>query len=260
LTQLIWLSDLHFSASGPVFGIDTHARIVAAVDYINRHHATAAGCVISGDLVNRGGERDYAELARILAALRIPVFPMVGNHDNRELLREHFSLPANAMSDFVQYQWDVGDHSILCLDTQHEGSDAGAFCVTRADWLDATLSKTTRPTLIFMHHPPLPLGLPMQDRDRLQDGDAFLARLKRYAQVAYLFCGHVHRPISGVVEGIPFSTLRSALYQAPPPQPQWTWDTFSPAKEAPQLGVLTLSGSHVTIEFNEFCPSYGSPN
>ncbi|MGI9369059.1 MAG: phosphodiesterase, partial [Ruegeria sp.] len=62
-----------------------------------------------------------------------------------------------------------------------------------------------------------------------------------------------HRPISGTVTGIPFSTMRSVLYQAPPPRPEWNWDTFRPSQEAPNLGVVTIADTGVNLQFDQFC-------
>jgi len=96
-----------------------------------------------------------------------------------------------------------------------------------------------------MHHPPMPLGLPMQDTENMKDGDAFLNLISAYESVKYLFIGHVHRPITGTIRGLPFSTMRSILYQAPAPWPEWNWDTFMPSEEAPNIGILTIAGASV---------------
>ena len=128
MTKLVWLSDLHLSATERPFGIDTKARLSDALAQIETNAPNAAGCVFSGDLVNRGTEEDYAALAELLGGLGLPVFPMVGNHDARQLLRRHLTLPASTMDDFVQYSVAFEDCAILCLDTQEEGADHGRLC------------------------------------------------------------------------------------------------------------------------------------
>ena len=91
----------------------------------------------------------------------------------------------------------------------------------------------------------------MQDQDRLKDGDRLLSILKSAPRTVYLCCGHVHRTMSGLVRGIPFSTIRSSLYQAPPPVPDWTWDSFAPAKETAQFAILEVSQHHVGVHFHD---------
>ena len=254
MSKLIWMSDLHFTAKGEVLDHDPRVRLAAAVDHINTHHADAAVCVISGDLVNHGTAKDYAALGAALDDLSVPFFPMVGNHDNRGLLRSALPVPQGGMDEFVQYAVSTPAGLILCLDTQKLGSDAGAFCPDRMEWLARTLGDARdQPVLLFMHHPPMPLGLPMQDTDRMEDGAAFLDLVARFDCVSYMCIGHVHRPISGVIQGIPYSTMRSVLYQAPPPVPDWTWETFQPAAEAPQIGVVTIHEGRVTLQYDTFC-------
>lgn len=254
MTKIIWLSDPHFATSGDVQEHDPRVRITAAIDHINAHHSDAQFCVISGDLVNRGSAEDYRELAIHLAQLEMPVLPMMGNHDNREMLRNVLPMPPQSMAEFVQYRVETGDGLLLCLDTHKIGSDGGEFCEARASWLKSQLNEIAdTPVYLFMHHPPMALGLPMQDTDCMENGAAFLDLIGAHNDVKYMFIGHVHRPISGTVRGIPFSTMRSVLYQAPAPDPAWDWNSFSPAKEAPAYGVLTLSNGDVNLQYIQFC-------
>ena len=47
-------------------------------------------------------------------------------------------------------------------------------------WLDETLGNTpNKPALIFMHHPPLALGLSQQDANMLEDHETFFDALAR---------------------------------------------------------------------------------
>lgn len=255
MLKAIWMSDPHFASAGNVLGHDPRVRLHAAVTHINNYHADAQFAIISGDMVNRGSKADYDGLRKQLADLCIPVLPMVGNHDNREMFRAALPVPESCMNDFVQYTVPTDNGLIVCLDTQRTASDAGEFCDERRDWLRHILQTAgSTPVFIFMHHPPMPLGLPMQDTDNLQDGEAFLDLIAQYDCVKNLFIGHVHRPITGTVRGIPFATMRSVLYQAPPPRPEWNWETFEPSEEAPNLGVLSISDDVMLLQYEQFCP------
>lgn len=251
--KFIWTSDPHFTAEGLVQNHDPRARLQAAIDHINTLHSDAALTIISGDMVNRGTGADYAAIRKHLDQLKTPYFPMMGNHDNRELLRNTLPLPADCMADFIQYQITTEDALLFCLDTNKSGADAGEFCAARQDWLRERLRAAgDTPSILFLHHPPFDLGLPMQDTERMVNGDEFLDLIADFDCVKYLCIGHVHRPISGSVRGIPFSTMRAILYQAPSPQPEWTWQTFKPADEAPNLGIVTVSNGDIRIHFDQF--------
>ncbi|MEM7059452.1 MAG: phosphodiesterase [Pseudomonadota bacterium] len=254
MLRAIWISDPHFAHNGDVLGHDPRIRIQAAIDHINRRHADASFCVVSGDMVNRGAKADYEGLRSYLDELAIPVLPMVGNHDDRALLRQTFPLPTPCMSEFVQYSVLTSEGLVVCLDSQKHGSDAGEFCKERTTWLrDVLETAAEMPVYLFMHHPPHRLGLPMQDSDKMENGDAFLDLVSSFENVKYLFIGHVHRPISGTIRGLPFSTMRSALYQAPAPRPEWDWHSFKPSEEAPNLGVITITNMSVTVQYEQFC-------
>lgn len=254
MTKFVWLSDLHFVAEGTVQKHNPRKRLEAAISHINANHSDARFCVISGDMVDRGTEEDYAALGKALQSLQMPFYPMVGNHDNRELFRRHMPLPNNSMKEFVQFVIETDDAVLLCLDTLDFGVDAGDFCAERQAWLSEKLDQyTERPVLLLMHHPPMPLGLPMQDQDRMLDGLEFLEQIKERSNIVHMCIGHVHRPVTGTVYGIPFTTMRSVLYQAPPPRPAWDWTNFKPAQEAPSLGVVVMDESCVTIQFDQFC-------
>ena len=253
MTKLIWMSDLHFVVEGDVLGHDPRKRLAAAINHINAHHADAAFCVVSGDMVNRGAVTDYAALAAQMAELTVPMLPMMGNHDDRRLLCDHFALPADQMADFVQYAVPFADGIAICLDTQKAGSDAGELCPLRLDWLREELEKAGGAVYVFMHHPPMVLGLPMQDQDRMEAPGAFLDVVASSDAVRHLFIGHVHRPIAGTIRGIPFATMRSVLYQAPPPSPAWDWSTFAPAREPPQIGILRFEADQVHLQYDQFC-------
>jgi len=255
MEKIIWVSDLHYVEGGEVLGHDPRARLDAAIAYINTHHGDAAYCVLSGDLVDRATLDDYIGLHDRLQQLDIPYLPLVGNHDDRGLLRRTLPLPDGRMQSFVQYVLPTKAAVIVVLDTQKAGSDAGEFCSERRSWLQQVLKDAADLlVLVFMHHPPFNLGLPMQDQGKMEAGDSFLKLLNHSARsVSQLCIGHVHRSVSGLVQGLSFTTIGSVLYQAPPPVPAWDWDSFVPAQEDPALGVILIDGTKVSIQSEIFC-------
>ncbi len=47
--------------------------------------------------------------------------------------------------------------------------------------------------------------------------------------------------------------MRSVLYQAPAPRPEWDWESFHPSEEAPNIGVMTISNADVNLQYEQFC-------
>jgi hypothetical protein len=62
MLKAIWMSDLHFTATGEVQSHDPKSRLSAAVEHISEHHVDSAFTIISGDLVNHGSAEDYSAL------------------------------------------------------------------------------------------------------------------------------------------------------------------------------------------------------
>lgn len=255
MQKIIWLSDLHFDPQSLVQGHDSGARLTAAIDLINAQHADAACCVITGDMVETASDESYSTLAERLASLKIPVLPMTGNHDDRAMLSAHLTYP-NASSDgFVHYAVGLEDHVLICLDTLDQGNDSGLLCAERLAWFRHALTAAgDTPVSIFMHHPPLKLGLSMLDPDNLSNSDAFWRMVEDFPTVRSVFAGHVHRATMSSHKGITVNTLPAVIYQAPPEHPSWDWNNFSPAREAPKLGVIHFDQDQTTVHLDEICP------
>ena len=252
--KLLWFSDLHFTSTGDQFGYDPRARLEALIDYVVRVHSDADLAVISGDMVDDPSVANYQDLGARLQRLGMPYLPMTGNHDLRAPFVDALSMPANTQDGFIQYAVTCDNLRLICLDTLTEHSGDGSFCEQRFAWLSAELTRDIEtPTVVFCHHPPLPLGYPALDPTHIDRGDALLDMLAGAPNVIQLCFGHVHRHMIGTAKGLPYVSIRAVLYQAPPPVPAWTWDTFQPAHEAPELGVLTFGGDTLRLQFEQIC-------
>ena len=154
-----------------------------------------------------------------------------------------------AMDAYHQFRWDIGNLTLLCLDTHLPGDDAGALDAARLDWIAGQLAATAdRQVLVFMHHPPGPLGLSLLDDMPLRDSEPLVSLLAAAPQVAHLFCGHVHRPVSGTIGGVPFTTLRALAHQTRPPHHLKSWSDFVAPDERPQYGVILIAPDRVVVQ------------
>lgn len=168
----------------------------------------------TGDLVDRGDSESYRRLKNALSICPFPVWPCVGNHDQRDNLAEHF--PEIPMPDgFVQYEVDAGRLRFLVIDTLEEGRHGGAFCETRARWLRERLAEQPdRDTVIVMHHPPVDVGIEWMATDPEEPWVALFAEtIAGHTQVKGIICGHLHRPISVAWRGTTISICPSTAPQ-----------------------------------------------
>lgn len=101
--KLIHLTDTHLTAPGEaLYGTFPAQRLRACVDSINREHSDAELCVITGDLAHKGDPAAYVEMAAILSDLNMPVQLLIGNHDDRGSVCEHFPQLQRDERGFVQ--------------------------------------------------------------------------------------------------------------------------------------------------------------
>lgn len=211
--KIVMVTDLHLVAPGEkLFGLDPLTRLEDCIADLNRNHADADLVVFCGDLTDQGEPSAYAALADRLAGLAAPFRLMLGNHDDRGAFRVAFP-DAPMEGGFAHSTADLADGRIVMLDTLEPGHVEGRLCEARLGWLDAAL-RGAEGVLLFMHHPPFPIGIPSLDDSRLADGERLLSILQRHGNVRHIFAGHVHRLANGSWGGIPFTTLRGTNHQS----------------------------------------------
>jgi len=199
------LTDIHigFDKGNP----EEHnmIRLRAALDKLVKGPNRPDLLLLTGDLTEDGNPADYARLAEAVSACPFPVWPMVGNHDLRDAVREAFPQCPPSPDGFLHYVLDHGPLRLVVLDTLELGRHGGGFCETRAAWLKQTLSAAPdKPTLVALHHPPFPAGIPWMDTDAREPWVARLAgALNGHGQVKGLIAGHLHRTILSHWEDLP---------------------------------------------------------
>lgn len=217
---LAQVSDLHVRAPGRALsdGVDTLRMARACLRALRDLKPAPRALLLSGDLVDLGDPAEYQALAELLAALPWPVYPLAGNHDERQALRQtlgpRMGPHAQAMPDFLQYSADLGPLRLLALDTVVPRRPHGALCAHRLGWLQERLAEDARPTVIAMHHPPFETGIAHMDAMGLREGGAALeALVQAHPQVQAVLCGHLHRSIQTRFGGTVASCSPSCAHQ-----------------------------------------------
>lgn len=214
---IVQMSDPHFLPEGrPAFDkVDLAGRLERCIDHINAMIPAPDAVLLSGDLTSDGDAPVYLDLARRLARLRAPILPMVGNHDDRDLIREHLwdtgVLPAAGP---LCYAVETLPVRVVALDSLVPGVPHGNLGPDQLAWLDARLGDAPeRPTLVAVHHPPFVTGIGHLDGSMLQDGDALAGVVARHPQVERLVCGHAHRFVEARWAGTIAQIAPSMSYQ-----------------------------------------------
>jgi 3',5'-cyclic-AMP phosphodiesterase len=212
-------TDPHVPPPGEtVMGGDAARTLAAALaDAAGRHGPDsplpAAFAVVTGDLVRDGEPAAYARLRSMLDGLPWPVHLMLGNHDDRDAFRQAFPAAPLDGAGFVQQAFQTPAGTCVMLDTHAPGRPHGELCAQRLQWLSARLSEAAGPVLLFLHHPPVPVGIPAMDGMGLRDAEALWQAVAPHrARVRHIFHGHLHRPIAGSWRGIPLSSVRGTAF------------------------------------------------
>ncbi|BBD08069.1 phosphodiesterase [Desulfovibrio ferrophilus] len=193
------ISDFHISASGVAYGqADTNAALKRAVAHLNALVPAPDAVIITGDVADAGNPDAYAMAARILSDLDAPFWMVPGNHDQRDNLREAFpdhdylsGQCAEARACFVEDRFPL---RLLGLDTLLPGAHSGGVDKRTLVWLESALSDG-KPTVVFMHHPPFPVGIGNMDAEPFRLADELEGVIRRFPNVLRVCCGHMHRPV-----------------------------------------------------------------
>jgi 3',5'-cyclic-AMP phosphodiesterase len=158
---------------------------------------------------------EYERFRDLLRPLTMPVYVIPGNHDNRVHLRDVFGTQGTKpMAGFVQYVVDEWPVRLIALDTNIPGQPGGYLCAERLRWLEERLAEApARPTVIFLHHPPFPTGLPFFDHMGFEGAEAFGAIVARFPNVERVAAGHVHCAMQRRFAGTLAMTCPSTAHQ-----------------------------------------------
>ncbi|MFT5064907.1 MAG: 3',5'-cyclic AMP phosphodiesterase CpdA [Yoonia sp.] len=219
MTKIIVITDIHITSVGDtIIGLDPMMRFQSVLDAALTDHPDAKMLILLGDLTHHGTVDQYQRLCDAVADCPIPVIPMLGNHDKRDAFYSVFADAPQDIGGFAQHQVDLDHHRILSLDTLDgppypTGHHAGRLCADRLAWLkDGLDGAGSLITLVFSHHPPFDTGIVGMDAIKLANGDLMLDLLAKYPRT-HLFCGHIHRTISGSLRGVPWTMFKSHCHQ-----------------------------------------------
>ena len=175
-TQILQLSDVHRFADPDerLFGIPTRELFEDVLAHVERSGLRPDHVVVTGDHTHDELPETYAAVREQLAPFLDRLWLLPGNHDDRAVLRAAFDdrIPLDG-DDRITFSFRAGDWLCLGLDTQLTGAVGGRLGAEQVDWIRAQLDEhRPRAAALFMHHPPVELGLAWLDRIGLEDAAA----------------------------------------------------------------------------------------
>nr|WP_245460718.1 metallophosphoesterase [Rhizobium leguminosarum] len=116
--------------------------------------------VVTGDLVNDRWRHGYRLVAENLRSLDCPVHLLPGNGDDVQLMRSELVAVGtwiNATGP-MHFRTAVDGLTLFGVDVTVAGQSYGDV-LPHLPWLASALADVTTPSLLFMHQPPLRIGI-----------------------------------------------------------------------------------------------------
>ena len=255
MLTLAFMTDLHF---GP------EARFEGKLRKLSHHAARLTEEVVrelketvkpellvnlGDDIEDESYEADLERYRRCQALLKeggAPVVNVAGNHDvihlGKEELNASWGRPGEAP---LYYSFDKGPFHFVVLHTLEKKDVDVSLPAAQLRWLEADLTETQKPTVVFMHHPASEQDLTGNRwfakaphlalvRDRRALRHIFEASRK----VELVVNGHVHWNHLDVIEGIPYVSVQSLIENL---------DDDAPGRPAKAFAVARLEERRITV-------------
>lgn len=224
---IVQLTDSHIqSDSGYCYdGINTRESLSAVIALMRARHGLPDALVLTGDLSDDGSEASYQWLQGLIGALPVPAFCLPGNHDDGGVLRR--VLPGGNVhaTDWAQ----LGAWQLVFLASPVPGSEGGSLGPSGRETLSLLLQfDHDTPTLVFLHHPPVPVGSPWLDTMYLDDAGEFFEILGRHPGVRAVVFGHIHQAYDETRGGLRLLGAPSTCAQFTPRTERHQKDALEP--------------------------------
>ena len=186
---LTLISDPHLTQDKVLsHGVDTQAnynRTIGRIRELKPDHV-----VLMGNYSITAPRREDVEFAcSRLNLADVSYSAIVGNHDHSRQVAEVTNTLGSLIGEQLYYRKDFGNTRALFLDTSQ-----GYFEQDQLAWIRLNLANAKGRVLIFMHHPPIHMGVAYMDaRYDFKDLNNELYDLFFSSPIPlHIFCGHYH--------------------------------------------------------------------
>ena len=186
--RIVQITDLHIaSATSSTQGVDVRhnfLNILGEVKFAETDHL-----VVTGDFCYQDGDAlIYEWIKERLDKLDIPYDIIPGNHDDASIMAQVFDRTHLLNKEEFYFAKKLGKWICLFLD-----SSKGYHSDEQLKWLKRQLHQANDAVIIFMHHPPVKVGIPYMDNNHaLQDIEEVQAILLAHPHHIQIYTGHYH--------------------------------------------------------------------
>jgi len=190
--MLAQITDTHLlpEPDSRLRGFPTWCSLAAVLKVVQLHAPDYL--LLTGDLAEAGEPLAYEQLQKLINPLNIPTFWLPGNHDQVDYMHTMLDRPPFDHRKSVA----MGGWRVILLDSVLPASaiGTGALSPETLAWLRMELGHyREEPTLIALHHHPVPIGLDWLDQIGLRAPEQFYEAIAAFPQVRLVVFGHIHQ-------------------------------------------------------------------
>ncbi|HEX5056744.1 MAG TPA: metallophosphoesterase [Gammaproteobacteria bacterium] len=245
--KLVQLTDCHLYADPDAVhkGVRPGRTLEHVLRHIARRHSDLKALLLTGDLSEDESAASYEWLKRSVLQFGVPVYAIPGNHDNSQRMHAAFAGQIGIGGTIGLSHW-----KIYLLDSTVPGETAGLLAQQELDRLRQELQRfPVTPTLVVLHHHPVPVGSAWMDRLGLRNGKALNSLLLQHPQVKAVAFGHIHQEFLENTGSVLYLGTPSTCIQFRPGSPLYAPDNLPPA-----CRVFNLRGDGIFDTHVEYVP------
>jgi Icc protein len=221
------LSDTHLFADEQqtLVGLPTARSLQAVLEQLQTLQPQPDLLLLTGDLSQDETKASYQQLHTLIAPLNIPTYWLPGNHDQIEIMQQVLDTPPLS----TQKSFQQGGWNFILLNSAVPGCVYGQLSAEDLAGLEQQLQTLgDRPTLLALHHPPLPIASDWMDDINLHNAAALFAVLERHPQVKLVLFGHIHQEFDQLYQGVRYLGAPSTCVQFKPKSRSFAVDELKP--------------------------------
>ncbi|WP_171022236.1 metallophosphoesterase [Thalassotalea litorea] len=232
-------SDSHLfgDKSSSHFGQNVYQNLLEVLVHI-RDEQNIQFAIFTGDLTQDHSDQSYRNFVEAMteSGIQVPIYWLAGNHDSLEKMNTLLDHPLIHHDKTV----NVDDLQLLLLNSK---SDSPAGLVKPEEL--QKLANVSTPTLIFMHHHPLPVNY-FIDRHGLENRQEFWQIVNQQENVIGVACGHIHRGLTIAASG----ENKAPLYGCPATSIQFdpAYDGVRPLPQGPGYRQFCYRNNTLTTQ------------
>ena len=228
MLRVLHLTDPHLFADpqGALRGTVTSASLESVLAHYAASGWPADIAVVTGDIIQDGGNGAYDRFRQLLSPLGLPVYCLPGNHDIGAEMRAALGEAPFYYCDSLQRD----NWLIVCLDSCLQGHAGGAVAADEFKRLRELVAATAAEhVMVCLHHPPVPMGSKWLDSVGLKNAGEFLQEVSASGKVRAAIFGHVHQHYDADHGGLRVLATPSTCRQFAPGSEKFAVDDNPPA-------------------------------